>query len=99
MEKVRIADLKNIFFDRDLKNDEFERMNWRHTCVMFSTRFWPPFYDPKLPLKASKCRYLLRTTQHCKAPPTTTLTVIAGNMIYNETTQTQIVCRDFDDKK
>jgi len=27
MEKVRIADLKNIFFDRDLKNDEFERMN------------------------------------------------------------------------
>jgi len=26
MEKVRIADLKKIF-DRDLKNDEFERMN------------------------------------------------------------------------
>jgi len=60
-----------------------------------------PFLWPKTTAKSFKMPLLPRTTQHCKAPPTyhSTLTVIAGNMIYNETTQTQIVCRDFDDKK
>ena len=41
------------------------------------------------------CRKQLQSTANYHS----TLTVIAGNMIYNETTQTQIVCRDFDDKK
>ena len=60
-----------------------------------------PFLWPKTTAKSFKMPLL--TTYYSTLQSTvnyhSTLTVIAGNMIYNETAQTQIVCRDFDDKK
>jgi len=61
-----------------------------------------PFLWPKTTAKSFKMPLLTTyyySTLQSTANYHSTLTVIAGNMIYNETTQTQIVCRDFDDKK
>jgi len=46
---------KISFFDRDLKNDEFERMNWRHTYMrnVFDT-ILTPFLWPKTTAKSFK---------------------------------------------